>query len=68
MFSAQIRNVVCKYRRSKNWETKYQKLLGGLFDRDLEFDEYVQSIKAQCIYQDKQIYDFCTKEEYHKSF
>lgn len=39
MFSAQIQNVVCKYRRSKNWETKYQKLLGGLFDRDLEFDE-----------------------------
>ena len=58
---------------TKTWESKQQKLLGILIDRDLKFDEYVL---LQCKKAGKKLtaliriskFVFCTKEGHHESF
>ena len=63
--------LVVNVGETKIWESKQQKPLGILIDRDLKFDEYVLS---QCKKAGKKLtalricYDFWTKKEHHESF
>ena len=60
--------------QTKIWESKQQKLLGIVIDRDLKFDEYVL---LQCKKAGKKLTEliriikftfFCVKERHHESF